>query len=98
MFAECKFTRLGTSYSGHESQTVTNKTCQRWDTQTPHSHPYTDPDSFPDTTLDGAANKCRNPNAQSLGPWCFTTSTNTQWEYCDLPMCGEKHFMNSSKC
>ena len=39
-------------------------------------------------------NYCRNPiddegsPIQSGGPWCFTTDTNVEWEYCNVPMCG----------
>ncbi|CAH1777803.1 unnamed protein product, partial [Owenia fusiformis] len=60
---------------------------QRWDSQTPHSHPYVDPALFPDRTLGEASNYCRNPNNDQNGPWCYTIDSLLIKEYCDIPFC-----------
>ena len=30
---------------------------------------------------------CRNPDERLERPWCYTTDTETRWEYCDIPKC-----------
>ncbi|XP_066304565.1 plasminogen-like isoform X2 [Branchiostoma lanceolatum] len=62
--------------------TVSGKTCQRWDSQQPHEHPFL-PEFFP--TLE--ENYCRNPDDDPNGAWCLTTDPDTDWEYCDLETC-----------
>ena len=34
----------------------------------------------------GGHNYCRNPDNESNGAWCYTTS-GTRWEFCDIPAC-----------
>ena len=71
-------------YRGAISTTKTGRKCQRWDSQQPHAHAYTDSSQFPDSTLYDAANYCRSPNNIWWLPWCYTTSMEVRWEYCDL--------------
>lgn len=33
-------------------------------------------------------NYCRNPDNQRK-PWCYTTDSETRWEYCQVPTCGD---------
>lgn len=33
-------------------------------------------------------NYCRNPDNEKM-PWCYTTDTETRWEYCRVPNCGD---------
>ncbi|KAI8509523.1 hypothetical protein Bbelb_133710 [Branchiostoma belcheri] len=73
----------GASYRGTVSVTNTGKTCQRWDSQTPHEHIKT-PDVYPLAGLE--RNYCRNPDGE-LGVWCYTTDPNSKWELCDVPSC-----------
>ncbi|KAI8509455.1 hypothetical protein Bbelb_133030 [Branchiostoma belcheri] len=73
----------GASYRGTVSVTKTGKTCQRWDSQTPHEHIKT-PGTHPSAGLE--RNYCRNPDGE-LGVWCFTTDPNSRWELCDVPSC-----------
>ncbi|KAI8484504.1 hypothetical protein Bbelb_377750 [Branchiostoma belcheri] len=73
----------GASYRGTVSVTKTGKTCQRWDSQTPHEHIKT-PGAYPSAGLE--RNYCRNPDGE-LGVWCFTTDPNSRWELCDVPSC-----------
>lgn len=84
----CKNTKLGEDYEGSKSVSKSGKTCQRWDTQTPHSHTRNNVNDFPESQLEDAANYCRNPDNEPDGPWCYTTDPNKRWEYCDVPLCG----------
>ena len=74
---------LTPSYKETISSTLSGLTCQRWDSQSPHKHHYTDPSFFPDATLEDVANYCRTPDGSSW-PWCFTTSPDVRSEICDL--------------
>ncbi|XP_035667178.1 uncharacterized protein LOC118409908 isoform X2 [Branchiostoma floridae] len=74
----------GASYRGTVSATKTGKTCQRWDSQTPHGHGRT-PANYPSSGLE--ENYCRNPDGE-LAVWCYTMDPNTRWEFCDVPVCG----------
>lgn len=69
-------------YRGTVSKTKTNQTCQKWSTQIPHAH---------NITIDsergiGDHNYCRNPTNKSIA-WCYTTSQQTEWDYCYIPTC-----------
>ena len=68
--------------------TYNGKTCQRWDTESPHDHFFIASD-FPDeTSLTDINNYCRNANYdQKIGVWCFTTDANVEWEHCVIPVC-----------
>ena len=83
----CKMTVLGKEYTGLVATTISGKTCQRWDSQSPHRHIQTSVDKFPDGQLSYASNYCRNPNGGPNGPWCYTTDKLTQWEYCNVAPC-----------
>ncbi|KAI8491016.1 hypothetical protein Bbelb_314350 [Branchiostoma belcheri] len=77
------FVGNGASYRGTVSVTATGKTCQRWDSQTPHGHSRT-PGNYPSAGL--GENYCRNPDGEP-GPWCYTTDPSSRWELCDVPLC-----------
>ncbi|XP_037830332.1 putative apolipoprotein(a)-like protein 2 [Kryptolebias marmoratus] len=79
---EC-FNNQGEDYRGHVSTTEHGYTCQRWDSQSPHSHPFT-PAAYPQYFLE--ENYCRNPDGEPR-PWCYTTNSSTRWEYCPIPRC-----------
>jgi hypothetical protein len=64
---------------GEEEYHGTGKTCQAWDSQTPHKHGNS-PAKKPTFGLEG--NLCRNPD-DSDTIWCYTTDPNKRWEYCD---------------
>lgn len=78
--AEC--TKKILEYQYKLTKTKSGYTCQRWDSQRPYSHRYTDPKQFPDATLYDAANFCRNPDGSPLA-WCYTTSNEKRWDWCD---------------
>nr|XP_022315053.1 apolipoprotein(a)-like isoform X1 [Crassostrea virginica] len=84
-YPNCKLTRLGMEYRGNISITTSGKTCQRWDSQSPHSHDYGN-----DLPLGASIheNYCRSPDSEdAITPWCYTTDANVRWEYCDIPIC-----------
>ena len=86
---DCKRSKLGTEYLGHEAITKSRRTCQEWSTI---SHKFQQAD-FPDVSIEAAGNKCRNPDNEPNGPWCYVMNPNMDsatpfiWEYCDIPMC-----------
>ena len=84
----CKTTPAGNTHKGFANVTVSGLPCQRWDSQSPHSHSYSDPWSFPDATMIEVSNYCRNPDLED-DLWCFTT-TSVRWESCAVPMCNSK--------
>lgn len=86
-YSDCRLTDRGLEYTGHQSITVSGRTCQRWLSQSPHKHNFTDAKSFPDYSLEDADNFCRNPDNSAEGPWCYTTDPDRQREQCDVPKC-----------
>ncbi|KAM6985866.1 hepatocyte growth factor a [Aplochiton taeniatus] len=68
----------GTDYRGLINTTPAGVTCQRWDSQFPHSHSYT-PQNY--NCKDLKENYCRNPD-ESDYPWCFTTDPNQRIAFC----------------
>lgn len=68
----------GTKYFGTLNVTKTGDPCQRWDSQTPHTHTF--------GQLYDQENYCRNPNNDD-GPWCYTTNADKRQEYCAVPHC-----------
>ncbi|CAH1248784.1 LPA [Branchiostoma lanceolatum] len=73
----------GASYRGTVNMTDTGKTCQRWDSITPHGHSRT----AAGYVLSGLEqNYCRNPDGEA-GVWCYTMDPSTRWEYCNVPVC-----------
>ena len=91
LILDCKPGVDGSEYRGPQTQTADGHTCQRWDTQTPHPHTYIQASMFPEFDTSTPANMCRNPAGPSKpeGPWCFTTSPDAQWGYCDVAVCGK---------
>lgn len=84
---ECKRSSLGYEYTGKVSVTESNRTCQAWNSQTPHEHK--DFTNLPE-------NYCRNPDGEPA-PWCYTEDPKKRWEICNIPYCG-KHLTVSVSC
>ncbi|TKS75381.1 Plasminogen [Collichthys lucidus] len=76
----------GENYRGKIATTESGFTCQRWDSQKPHSHGY-NPSALPEKYLE--QNYCRNPDGDPR-PWCFTTSPTKRWEFCSIPRCASE--------
>ena len=74
-----------TDYRGTIAITTSGRTCQRWDDQSPHSHPPLHI-TYPNAGLD--ENYCRNPDGED-GAWCYTTDVDVRWELCTVPSCDE---------
>ncbi|XP_019621162.1 PREDICTED: plasminogen-like [Branchiostoma belcheri] len=78
----------GSDYRGNLSVTKSGRTCQRWDSNTPHfHHNYWPGTSGPGTDPDVAENYCRNPDSDGATLWCYTTDPKKRWEYCNNPAC-----------
>ncbi|NWV64471.1 PLMN protein, partial [Malurus elegans] len=73
----------GEDYRGRITTTESGKTCQHWNTQSPHKHGWI-PDRYPCKGLE--ENYCRNPDGEKK-PWCYTTDSSMRWEYCTIPPC-----------
>ncbi|XP_064644513.1 plasminogen-like [Lineus longissimus] len=82
---ECRDTVRGFEYRGTLiSKTRKGKSCQAWTAKTPHVPSYQPAD------IATAYNYCRNmPSGSDTGtaPWCYTTSLDMRWDYCDVPFC-----------
>ncbi|XP_036406275.1 plasminogen [Megalops cyprinoides] len=76
----------GSAYRGTIAVTESGKACQMWSSQEPHKHTRT-PDNYPCKGLQ--LNYCRNPDNERM-PWCYTTDSDTRWEYCKVPSCGDE--------
>jgi len=70
-------------YRGTVAKTISGRTCQRWDSQSPQTHSRTY-DNYPYSGL--VENYCRNPDGEGQA-WCYTTDDKKRWEYCDVPAC-----------
>ena len=79
---ECYIDDLSKDYRGYVSVTKSGKECQQWTTQLPHQHNRTEA-SYPGTGL-GEHNFCRNPDNEPEGAWCYTTDSESRFEYCDI--------------
>ena len=91
---DCRETTLGLEYRGIKRTTQSGLTCQRWDSQTPHQHARTK-ESYPHLGLD--ENFCRNPDYESVGPWCYTTSMSVRFEGCNVIMCSDSKYFKKIK-
>ncbi|KAL4226478.1 hypothetical protein ACF0H5_014461 [Mactra antiquata] len=73
------------SYIGTWNQTISGRTCQRWDADKPHSHNLM-AEMFEEDSLEDAENYCRDPtNSGKL--WCYTTDPKIEKERCGIGKC-----------
>ena len=77
---DCLRDAYGVDYTGDINYTSSGLPCQRWDSQTPHEHKF--------TNLANASNFCRNPNGD-ITPWCYTTDPKIKMDHCQVPSCGK---------
>lgn len=68
----------GKKYFGSMTVTIKGDPCQRWDSQTPHTHRF--------GGLADQDNYCRNPDGEKV-PWCYTTNPKNKYDYCAIPHC-----------
>ena len=84
----CLLTPSGVDYTGTVAVTNNYKTCQRWDTDTPHYSFYDSPADFPADDGIVPENYCRNPKNDTT-VWCYTTNPLVRWEWCAVPRCDQ---------
>ena len=65
-------------YRGCQAQTRSGKTCQSWESQTPHGHKQV----LGEKGVEAGHNYCRNPDGEDT-IWCYTTDPEKRWEYCE---------------
>ena len=85
---DCFNDELARDYRGYASKTKSGKRCQPWTAQEPHQHNRTQ-DKYPSTGL-GQHNFCRNPDNEPEGAWCYTTDSESRWEYCEIGVLSEE--------
>jgi len=81
----CYYSGSTSYYQGTVSTTKSGYTCQRWDSQSPHSHSYNTADIFADGVL--PENYCRNSLYENYKLWCMVDDTGKSWEYCSIKSC-----------
>ncbi|XP_078602422.1 uncharacterized protein LOC144876720 isoform X2 [Branchiostoma floridae x Branchiostoma japonicum] len=84
----------GETYRGNIAVTKSGKTCQRWDSQEPHTHKE-NAGTKPEDALYN--NYCRNPTGGDT-IWCYTTDPGKRWDYCDKRACDGPKWRNDGKC
>ena len=68
-----------------QTRTKSGLQCQRWDSQSPHTHIFAENQRFPDKNLEDAASFCRCPQRTSYcHPWCYTLDSETRREECEM--------------
>ena len=76
---------LGSGYTGSQNMTRKGYACQNWSTQSPNKHIFT-PEEYGDKGI-GNHNFCRNPAEKYNETWCYTTSPDMRWNWCEVPTC-----------
>ena len=69
-------------YRGSLNVTKSGLSCQRWDSNRPHSHTRKFK-NYPNAGLE--ENYCRNPDNES-NVWCYTKDSKKRWEECELSL------------
>jgi hypothetical protein len=73
------FVGNGADYIGEAAVTSSGRPCQRWDSQLPNRHGFSDY---------GNHSFCRNIRVDEWAPWCYNgEGTSPRWEFCDIPRC-----------
>ena len=70
----------GAYYTGNLNKTGSGRTCQKWTSQSPHSHSRT-AGNYPNRGI-GNHNYCRNPDGEN-SIWCYTDNRGYRWERCN---------------
>jgi hypothetical protein len=71
-------------YTGNHSVTEGGYTCQRWDSQYPHAHNYSDGYLFREMNITKVSNFCRDPDGYFVNLWCYTTNSSVEVDMCYL--------------
>ncbi|KAG7280568.1 hypothetical protein CRUP_028294 [Coryphaenoides rupestris] len=92
--AEDCYHENGRNYKGMVRKTRKGITCQKWNVNTPHRTKINS-STHPDGNL--TENYCRNPDGDQHGPWCYTTDSKTEFDYCAIKHCEEPKFSECGK-
>ncbi|KAM9328273.1 prothrombin [Pholidichthys leucotaenia] len=85
--SEC-LPNYGIDYKGDLSVTMKGHTCLAWSSPVATALSQ-DKEFIPEVILQG--NKCRNPDNDPEGPWCYVeVGGNVTIDYCDLELCEEQ--------
>uniref|UniRef100_H2SPL7 Prothrombin n=1 Tax=Takifugu rubripes TaxID=31033 RepID=H2SPL7_TAKRU len=77
----------GLNYAGNVNISKSGIQCQHWKHSFPHPIMSQNKEFDPDINL--LCNKCRNPDKDPEGPWCYVNASGKVIvDYCDLPVCG----------
>uniref|UniRef100_A0A3Q3Q1C0 Prothrombin n=2 Tax=Monopterus albus TaxID=43700 RepID=A0A3Q3Q1C0_MONAL len=80
----------GLDYTGNLGITLGGHTCLQWSSPVATALSK-DKEFIPEVSLQG--NKCRNPDKDPEGPWCYVEdSGNVTIDYCDLELCEDPLF------
>ncbi|CAG0901424.1 unnamed protein product [Darwinula stevensoni] len=88
---ECRLTKEGLDYAGFKNVDSDGRKCLPWLSR-PHDKRFAFMDfmTFPDENMDSSHDFCRNPDADSGGPWCFIEEgTSERWGQCTVPFCSQ---------
>uniref|UniRef100_I3JR01 Prothrombin n=1 Tax=Oreochromis niloticus TaxID=8128 RepID=I3JR01_ORENI len=90
----------GIEYNGDLSVTIGGHTCLPWSLPEVKTLSQ-DKEFIPEVQLQ--TNKCRNPDGDFEGPWCYVRiAGNITMDYCDLQLCGRVQtynpLLNKSSC
>ncbi|KAL0278425.1 UNVERIFIED_CONTAM: hypothetical protein PYX00_000253 [Menopon gallinae] len=94
--SDCRITGPGMEYAGNVSKSASGRICKKWR----HSHeldrdkkePKFKDRFFPDGSTYDAENRCRNPDGNLTGPWCYVERNDSKYEEieaCDVPFCDD---------
>ncbi|XP_046386422.1 uncharacterized protein LOC124156127 [Ischnura elegans] len=88
-YEDCRMSGIGTDYIGNLNKTISGRTCQRWDSSSPHmvTKALQNSSLFADLDIKKANNYCRNPSRNNAGPWCYTVDNSTPMDVCDIRDC-----------
>ncbi|CAG0891594.1 unnamed protein product [Darwinula stevensoni] len=88
---ECRLTKEGLDYAGFKNVDSHGRKCLPWLSRAHDKRfAFMDLMTFPDEIVDSSHDYCRNPDADSGGPWCFTEEgTGESWGRCMVPFCSQ---------
>ena len=78
----CLWSMTGWEYIGALNVSMSEKGCLPW-----VGSDMEETGAFPDQRVTYATNRCRNPDLDPNGPWCYV-GNNTR-EYCKIDLCGK---------
>ncbi|CAG0901172.1 unnamed protein product [Darwinula stevensoni] len=86
---ECRLTTEGLENAGFKNTDADGRKCQPWlGRANDKRFSVMNIMTISDEGIDSSHNYCRNPDADSNGPWCFIEEGNDErWGHCMVPFC-----------